>query len=130
MSQVGSEHAFHQWVIFCLGTPHSGGQGNLYAQMFIWIEAYATESLEARSAERHQFTGCKTCPFFTVHLIGSPLAAVPMQQGLPPPVMHSREADVSISPLYSLANESPIDPRVVIELEVRIYGLYCMLVYS
>ena len=63
-------------------------------------------------------------------MIGFPLAAVPMQQGLPPPVMHSREADVSIYPLYSLANESPIDPRVIAELEVRIYGFYCSFILN
>jgi hypothetical protein len=45
-------------------------------------------------------------------------AAFPFQPAAPPPVMHGRQADAALYPGISLAGESPLCPRVVVELEV------------
>ena len=70
-------------------------------------------------------TGSKgTCPvmmFACKHYCSSPqaTAAFPsFQAAAPQPVMHGRQPDVSVFPKYSLAGESPVDPRLVVELEV------------
>ena len=57
------------------------------------------------------------------------LAAVPIQAAGQPgqPIMHSREPDVSIWPIYSLSGERPFDLRVVVELEVHLVVFSCFM---
>ena len=47
-----------------------------------------------------------------------------MQAAGQQPVMHSREPDITVFPAYSLAGENPVDPRIVVEIEVDAFVLF------